>query len=86
MNIWDKWVATILIELLNEPGDSLRGLSKRTSINTTTLHNKLVELEKAGYITDEFESGFPPKRQMKLTKKGKEIARHVKAIDEKTRE
>jgi len=81
MSVFDDYSAKILVELLDHgEANSFSELIRRTDINDRTLNIRLVELSRAGLISDTPTPGFPPRRKIRLTKKGKRVAELFKEI------
>lgn len=78
----EKWVLHIIRALLsgphgfNELGRAVGGA------NTTTLSQRLDNLEKLGLVSKTVESTMPPKTRYELTQAGSELQSIIDAIDD----
>lgn len=71
--IGDKWSVRILYYLHQNGPSRFGDCQKAEDINTKTLTQRLITLEKAGVINRVEYSEYPPRTEYSLTKKGEEL-------------
>lgn len=78
----EKWVLHIIRSLLEGP-NGFNALSRSVGgVNTTTLAQRLEQLERLGIIDKVIESTMPPKTRYELTEAGYELQGVIDSIDE----
>jgi len=77
----EKWVLHIIRSLLAGPS-GFNALSRSVGgVNTTTLAQRLEQLERLGIIDKVIESTMPPKTRYELTQTGYELQTVIDSID-----
>lgn len=77
----EKWVLHIVRALLAGPHGFNELARAVGGVNTTTLSQRLDQLERLGLLSKTVESLMPPRSRYQLTEAGLELQRVIEAID-----
>lgn len=72
--------AVDILLALSEKPMSVRELISRVGGSATTIEQRLRELKEAGLIEEDVSKGFPFRRELRLTERGKDVAKNLQLL------
>jgi len=79
--LFRRKAVSILLTLCEKPM-SFRELAKTVGGSTTTVKQRLRELEELGLVEEKAMQSFPFKKELKLTEKGRRVAEALKKAEQ----